>query len=370
MAPSTTPPTSVRRVKNIARYAIGCGAIADLEPLTKAQAAGGGDGTVCFVDEYFRGNPGLLGAFAVGEGVQTIFVPTDVEPTTDYVDQVVESIRSGPRPRPSCLVGIGGGIAMDTCKAASNLLANGGRAEDYQGWDLVKRPGVFKVAVPTISGTGAEASRTCVLTNPRTKLKLGMNSDHTVFDYVVMDPDLTRTVPRDQYFFTGMDAYIHCMESLAGSHRNAIGDAYSRETLRMCKDVFLAQDMMDDRCREQLMVASYLGGCAIATSYVGLVHPLSAALSVVLGLHHCVANCIVMRAMQPFYPEAFREFWDMAHRQAVAVPSIDGATLDATTLDALHDATLMHERPLANALGAEFRKVLTKQATGQIFRGM
>jgi 3-deoxy-alpha-D-manno-octulosonate 8-oxidase len=265
MSSAATEPTSVRKVKNIARYAIGCGAIAELAPLTGSQAAPGDDGTVCFVDEYFRTNPAPLGPFAAGEGVQTIFVPTDVEPTTDYVDQVVESIRSGPRPRPSCLVGIGGGITMDICKAVSNLLGNDGRAQDYQGWDLVKRPGVFKVAVPTISGTGAEASRTCVLTNPRTKLKLGMNSDHTVFDFVVMDPNLTRTVPRDQYFFTGMDAYIHCMESLAGSHRNAIGDAYSRETLRMCKDVFLAQDMMDDRCREQLMVASYLGGSTIAS---------------------------------------------------------------------------------------------------------
>jgi 3-deoxy-alpha-D-manno-octulosonate 8-oxidase len=167
-----------------------------------------------------------------------------------------------------------------------------------------------------------------------------------------------------------MDAYIHCVESLAGSYRNAIGDAYSRETLRMCKSVFLASNMMDDQCREQLMVASYLGGCAIATSYVGLVHPLSAALSVVLGVHHCVANCIVMRAMEPFYPEAFREFWDMADRQSIEVPQLNGDAFDRLTLGALHDATLLHERPLANALGDDFRSVLTRQATERIFRRM
>ncbi len=62
------------------------------------------------------------------------------------------------------------------------------------------------------------------------------------------------------------------------------------------------------------MVASYLGGCAIATSYVGLIHPLSAELSVVLGIHHCVANSIVMRAMADYYPEAYDEFWKIAGR--------------------------------------------------------
>ena len=49
------------------------------------------------------------------------------------------------------------------------------------------------------------------------------------------------------------------------------------------------------------MVASYLGGCAIGFSYVGIIHPFSAGLSVVLGTHHCVSNCITMRAMEEFY---------------------------------------------------------------------
>ena len=58
---------------------------------------------------------------------------------------------------------------MDTGKAVSNLLRNRGRASNYQGWDLVKKPGVFKIGIPTLSGTGAESSRTCVLTNNKTE---------------------------------------------------------------------------------------------------------------------------------------------------------------------------------------------------------
>jgi 3-deoxy-alpha-D-manno-octulosonate 8-oxidase len=360
----------VRKVKNIARYTIGPGAIGELSSVISLHTVPEPGEVLLFIDEYFRNHPDTLRQATERLSAQTIHVPTSEEPTTDYVDEVVKMVREGQADSPSCLVGIGGGITMDVCKAVANLLTNDGPAEKYQGWDLVQSPAVFKIAIPTISGTGAEASRTCVLTNPRTKLKLGMNSDHTVFDHVIMDPDLTRTVPRDQYFFTGMDAYIHCVESLSGNFRNAIGDAYSRETLSMCRQVFNSDDMMNERCREQLMVASYLGGCAIATSYVGLVHPLSAGLSVVLGLHHCVANCIVMRAMEPFYPTAYREFWEMADRQGVEVPGGVCKDLDAAGFDALHEAVLMHERPLVNALGDGFRDLLTRESSERIFRSM
>ena len=201
-----------------------------------------------------------------------------------------------------CGCGVGRGSTLDTTKAISNLLTNGGKASDYQGWDLVRKPGIFKIAIPTLAGTGAEATRTCVMTNEETGLKLGMNSDHSVFDVVFMDPDLLDTVPRNQYFFSGMDAYIHSFESLNGSYRNVVGDALSKQTLTLCREVFFADNMMASLEKEKLMTASFLGGCAIASSYVGLVHPLSAGLSVVLGIKHCLANCIVMQAMEEFYP--------------------------------------------------------------------
>jgi len=259
---------------------------------------------------------------------------------------------------------------MDTAKAVSNLLTNGGKAAQYQGWDLVKVPGIYKIAVPTISGTGAEATRTCVMINEKSGLKLGMNSDHSVFDQLILDPDLTVTVPRDQYFYTGMDAYIHSIESIAGSYRNPVGDAYSRETISLCRQVFLADDMMSPESREQLMVASYLGGCAIATSYVGLVHPFSAGLSVVLGLHHCVANCIALRALTEYYPEACQEFDAMFQRQEVHIPAGVCSDLTDKQFRSLFESTVIHEKPLTNALGIEWRDILTFEKVTEIFKKM
>lgn len=362
--------TGVRNVRNVMRYNIGEGALAVLPQLLAPRRTQAGGPVVFFVDQFFRTRPDILASLCVEPGDETIFVPTADEPSTDFIDQLMSQIRQRHEKQPCAIVGMGGGITMDVAKAVSNLFANPGRAEDYQGWDLVRQPGVFKIAVPTLSGTGAEATRTCVMTNKRTGLKLGMNSDFTVYDQIVMDPALTATVPRDQYFFTGMDAYIHCVEALAGTYRNAIGDAYSRETINLCRQVFLEGDMMSPQNRERLMVASYLGGCAIATSYVGVVHPFSAGLSVVLGLHHCVANCIVMRAMQPYYPREYAEFWEMAERQGVQVPEGVCRSLSESQYDQLYASTVIHQKPLTNALGEDYRETLTRDKVVEIFKEM
>jgi 3-deoxy-alpha-D-manno-octulosonate 8-oxidase len=197
-----------------------------------------------------------------------------------------------------------------------------------------------------------------------------MNSDFTVYDQVIMDPELSSTVPKSQYFYTGMDAYIHCIEALAGNYRNAVGDALSRETVGLCRKVFMDIDMMSLANRERLMVASYLGGCSIATSYVGLVHPLSAGLSVVLGLHHCIANCIVMRAMEKYYPREYIDFWSMAEIQKVNVPEGVARNLTDNQYERLYEAAIIHEKPLTNALGENYRALLTKEKVIDLFKAM
>lgn len=367
--------SGVKLVKNVGRYNIGRGSLAELSPLLSkqrlaAQIDGHDDRVVYFVDEFFSNDKKIKDKLFARESDLIFFVATQNEPKTEVIDNFVKNIKEKKIFKPVAVVGMGGGITMDTAKAVSNLMTNEGKAEDYQGWDLLKVPGIFKVGIPTISGTGAEATRTCVMTNSKNGLKLGMNSDYTVFDHVIMDPSLTATVPRDQLFYTGMDAYIHCVEALSGSYRNAIGDAYSRETINLCRKVFLDGDMQTDENRENLMVASFLGGCSIATSYVGLVHPFSAGLSVVLGLHHCVANCIVMNSMQSYYPKYYEEFLSMANIQKVEIPKGICATLTDEQFDQLYAATIIHQKPLTNALGENYKDILTKEVVVALFKKM
>ena len=367
--------SGVKLVRNVDRYNIGAGSLTELSAVltqrrAAAQAAGDSEGVCFLVDSYFQNWAELSDALGCTNKDLLLFVDVEEEPKTNGIDDMLGEIQKAGFSNPAAIVGMGGGIAMDTAKAISNLLTNGGQAADYQGWDLVKRRGIFKIGIPTISGTGAEATRTCVMTNKKSGLKLGMNSDFTVFDHIIMDPELTKTVPRDQYFFTGMDAYIHCVEALAGEYRNPIGDAFSRESLALCRSVFTAEDMQSLENREKLMVASYLGGCAIATSYVGVVNPLSAGLSVVFGTHHCIANCIVMTAMQDFYPEPYAEFMQMVEQQAIAIPKGIAADCDEATYRALYDASVMHEKPLTNALGSDYKSILTFERVTELFKSM
>jgi len=359
-------------VRNVGGFIVGRGSLERLSAFVDArrELVGGSAKVVYLVDSYFANQPAMVARLGARSSDVVRYVDATDEPTTDGIDAITSELRGLLTGLPATIVGFGGGTTMDTAKAVANLLTNTGGAADYQGWDLVKVAAVHKIAVPTISGTGSEATRTCVMTNTKTGLKLGMNSDYTIFDQMVLDPDLTATVPRDQYFYTGMDAYIHCIEALAGSYRNAVGDAYSRETVNLCRQVFLADDMKSEEAREQLMVASYLGGCAIATSYVGLVHPFSAGLSVVLGLHHCIANCIALNALGEFYPAEHAEFRTMMNKQKVSLPVGVCANLSDEQYQRLVAATVVHAKPLTNALGPNFRDVLTDERVTEIFRRM
>jgi len=341
-----------------------------LSEAIKAQRSRTGiESSVILVDDFFPLSK-VQGLVAGTKSDVWISIPTKQEPKTDQIDALMAKLKLSLDGPPCAVVGIGGGTTMDTAKAVSNLFTNQGSAEDFQGWDLLDSPGVHKIAVPTISGTGAEASRTCVMTNTASGLKLGMNSHFTFFDEVILDSTLSESVPNDQYFYTGMDTYMHGFESLNGSHRNPLSDALSQESLQLVREVFTSADPKSAVNREKLMTASFLGGTAIAGTYVGLVHPVSAALSVVFGIHHGVGNCIAMRAMQEFYPQEYAEFWSFADSQNVTVPKLDGLTWDSETLQRLTAATLLHERPLTNALGLDFRSILTSTKIEEIFRQM
>ena len=366
--------TGINHVKNVASYNFGFNTISHLKKILRKkrkETSGLNQKAVFFIDDFFVNQKKILLSLDITNNDKVVYVDTTNEPTTNKIDEYKKELISEGFVKPFAIVGIGGGSTLDSAKAVSNLLTNPGEASEYQGWDLVKNPGIFKIGVPTISGTGAEATRTCVMTNSKTGLKLGMNSDFTVFDHIIMDYNLTNSVPRNQYFYSGMDAYIHCIESLYGNYRNAIGDAYSRETLKLCREVFMSnENMKSDLNREKLMVASYLGGCAIASSYVGIIHPFSAALSVVLKIHHCVANCIVMRAMKEFYREPYHEFWEMVKKQKIIIPKGVCSKLTDSKFKKLIDSTVIHNKPLTNALGINYREILNDKKIIEIFKKM
>ncbi|MDR2801489.1 MAG: iron-containing alcohol dehydrogenase [Desulfovibrio sp.] len=357
-----------RNTKNVPYYLLGPGAFDQLGALIDARRHPADAPAVFYVDHFFRDAAVLT--LPLKKSDILIFVDTSSEPSVEYIDTLSDALKAELGTRmPCCITGIGGGSVLDTAKAVANLLSNPGKAEDYQGWDLVKNPAVYKIGVPTLSGTGAECSRTCVLTNMRRKLKLGMNSDFTVYDQLVLDPALTRTVPREQFFFTGLDTFMHCFESQRGSYRNVIVDRLSAAAIAICKDIFLSSgDMMEEGNMESMMVASYLGGMAAGNT--GAVHPISAALSIVLHLPHGKANCYALSVLSDIYPIEHALFMKMLEKNKITLPSGICRELADEQYEALYQGSIIHEKPLTNALGPKFGTILSRERLTSLFKAM
>ncbi|MEJ7610572.1 MAG: iron-containing alcohol dehydrogenase [Ferruginibacter sp.] len=234
--------------------------------------------------------------------------------------------------------------------------------------DLLKNEGIYHVGIPTLSGTGAEVSRTTVLTGPLKKL--GLNSDFTPFDQVVLDPELTEGVPDNQWFYTGMDCYIHCIESLTGTFLNAFSQSYGEQALELCRTVYLRKDSRDSDSQDKLMMASWHGGMSIAYSQVGVAHAMSYGLSYLLGTKHGVGNCIVFDKLAAFYPDGVKEFKQMVAKHTIDIPRGVCAGLTETEYDKMIDISLGLVPLWENALGKDWQKTITRDKLRSLYAQM
>jgi 3-deoxy-alpha-D-manno-octulosonate 8-oxidase len=357
-----------RNFKTVERIVFGRGCFNQLGDILAPQRAGKRPAVVFLVDDVFVDHR-LKDRLPLQSRDLLIWVNVDDEPKTTYVDQLTAQVRrdvaDAGAELPAGVIGIGGGSTMDLAKAVALMLTNPGSSADYQGWDLIENPAVYHAAVPTLSGTGSEVSRTTVLTGP--EKKLGINSDYTVFDQIVLDPELIADAPREQRFYTGMDCYIHCIESLTGTYLNAFSQAYGEKSLALCQQVFLEDDPESD---DKLMMASFFGGMSIAYSQVGIAHALSYGLSYVLGTHHGIGNSIVFDYLDEFYPEGVAEFRRMLVKEEIALPRGLVAKASDAQIEKMVDVALILTPLWENALGADWAQIMTRDRIRDLYLKM
>lgn len=352
----------------VPRIVFGRGSFNQLDEIIAPKRNGTHAPFIYYVDDVFKGNPWLTSRITLSFKDKIIYVPTHEEPKTSQIDELVEDLILEFSERPSGIIGIGGGITMDIAKAVSIMLSNEGEAKDYQGWDLVKNPAIYHVGIPTISGTGAEVSRTTILTGP--ERKLGINSDYTPFDQVILDPELTKDVPKQQWFYTGMDCFIHCIESLNGTFLNTFSQSYGEKAFDICKEVFLGDQLSEKESQDKLMMASWHGGMSIAYSQVGVAHALSYGLGYLLGIKHGIGNCIVFDHLEEFYPEGVKLFKQMKEKHGIELPQGLCSGLDDTELDIMIDVALGLDPLWQNAIGKNWKDTITRQKLKELYLKM
>lgn len=347
---------SFRNFKMVSYVVFGRGSFNQLDEILTSHRKG--DAPMVFlVDHYFEGKP-LLNRIPVRGKDKIVLADVTYEPKTSQVDELARSLKEE-FGTISGVIGIGGGSTMDLAKAVSLMMTNPGSSADYQGWDLVQEAGVYKVGIPTLSGTGAEVSRTTVLTGPTRKL--GMNSDFTPFDQIVLDPELTKDAPANQRFYTGMDCYIHCIESLEGTYLNEFSKSYGEKALQLCQKVFVEKNHWDDESDDQLMMASYAGGMSIAYSQVGVAHAVSYGLSYLLGTKHGIGNCIVMNHLEEYYPAGVKEFKLMVEKNQIEIPQGICKGLSNEQFETMMNVSLGMKPLWENALGKDWESIMTRE---------
>ncbi len=357
-----------KNFKNIEKVVFGRGSF-DMMDSILAERRNDNAGFILFVvDDYFKAKE-LEARIPFKENDVIRFIDVDpAEPTTEQIDTLRDEVMAS-RGIPAGIVGIGGGSIMDIAKAVSLMFTNDGSSTLYQGLNLIKKPGIYHLGVPTISGTGAEVSMTAVLTGP--EKKLGLKCDWTVFNQVILDPELIASVPTDKWFYTGMDTYIHCIESENGILNNAYSHAYAEQSLKLCREIYLGDNAgQTPENDDKLMVASMMGGLSLTYSEVGVCHALSYGLSKILGEKHCYANCIAFQHLEDYYPEGVKEMKQMLAKHKVVLPQgLSNKWSDEEITAMAHVAYNLHHM-WNHAIGTDWKEKVTIDSIKELYKRM
>lgn len=215
-----------------------------------------------------------LDALTSREITPTVFnVPG--EPTIEMAQAAVKAAREA---KADVVVAIGGGSVLDVGKVAAVMLKNEGELSLYlevvgKGRPLREQAAPL-IAVPTTAGTGAEVTYNAVLGVPEQQMKVSMRSPLMVPRWAIVDPLLTHSMPPELTASTGLDALTQLVEAFVSNKANPLTDGLCREGLQRAGRSLqrAVEDGSNAHAREDMALASLLGGMALANARLGAVH--------------------------------------------------------------------------------------------------
>jgi len=237
-------------------------------------------------------------------------------PTASQVAQGVAAYKAH---RADCVIGFGGGAALDIAKVIAAMAVHDGDVIEY-AWDHPKvKPLVNPLppffALPTTSGTGSEVGRSSVVSEEDTHVKRVIFSPKLLAREVFADPELTFGLPPAVTAATGMDALTHNVESYLSPAYHPLCDGIALEGVRIAARALplAVRDGRNLQARADMMMASMMGAIAFQKD-LGAVHSCAHALGAVCDLHHGLANALMLEPVMRFNFEAApAKFAELAH---------------------------------------------------------
>lgn len=234
------------------------------------------------------------------------------EPTYEQVQAVVDVFKQSGA---DFIIAIGGGSVMDTAKLASVLAT-----DEYGVKELLDNPSmagkcIKTLMIPTTAGTGAEATPNAIVAVPEKALKTGIVNDNMIADYVILDAEMTKRLPRKIAAATGVDALCHAVECLTSNKRNPFSDIFALQAFE------LIMNNIEEACdnpealaaKNNMLLASFYAGAAITASGTTAIHALSYPLGGMYHIPHGVSNAILLTPVMKFNEPVCRTLFATAY---------------------------------------------------------
>ncbi len=214
-----------------------------------------------------------------------IFSDVQLDPTPQCAEACASKLKAF---NGDLLVGLGGGSALDCTKAAAILTTNEGPLEQYFGMHRVPNPCMSSILIPTTAGTGSEMTSISVLGDAASNSKIGIVSDYIYAKTVLLDPELTYTLPPKYTAYTGLDAFVHAMESyvnLTATPYTEAPDVYAMEMI--ARNLRIAYtNGFNKEARAQMLYASSICGMGFSNTQNGVIHAIGMAVPADYHLPH------------------------------------------------------------------------------------
>lgn len=241
-----------------------------------------------------------------------IFDQVEPNPTDFIIESANKLVQEF---KPDSLIAIGGGSSIDTAKAVGILAENGGEIIDYKGIDKVPNPITPIIAVPTTAGTGSEVTTTTVINDTKQVLKYSVGGQHVSSRWVIVDPDLTVTLPPRVTAATGVDALAHAIEAYTSKNSYKLTDTLATEAIRLIGENIRTAVYQGGNieARQNMLEASLMAGMAFNNAKLGLCHVLCNPLGANYNIAHGEAVTILLPTVTAFnIPSRPRKYGNIA----------------------------------------------------------
>jgi alcohol dehydrogenase len=194
------------------------------------------------------------------------------------------------------ILALGGGSSLDCAKGVNFLLTNGGSMRDYRGHNRAASPMLPSIGVPTTAGTGSEAQSFAIISDAETHAKMACGDDKASFRVVILDPELTVTLPREVTAVAGYDAIAHAVEAFVTKTRTPESQAAALQAWRLLEANYerVLDAPGDLAAREAMLLGANRAGAAIEMSMLGAAHACANPLTAMYGTTHGLAVAVML----------------------------------------------------------------------------